>query len=403
MAEFQDREHFIPIRPADVVDLLCTDPGLTDTDRESLRQLGRLLAAVFHYEYHGHLEKLKNAYAPFDPDADTRTLTPLSPEEKQKRLDGLFEDFIWLLERANFKRLSREEIAAATKGASDWGLNMDVNFDVFERLEVFVRGDIVGTRTRQRWQNRYRPESVSVPVYQRLVLILKQQPHKRLGPNPDTESVFLKVFKDIPKLDLEMLLPGTKVVMPLTQRLKLGGSLASTMGYVGYKLEISKLIAGVLTGNVFTFWGPLSLILGYGYRQYAGYQTMRQSYSLKLAQSLYYQNLDNNAGVLFRLLNEAEEQEFREAVLAYFFLWRLAGEAGWTKPELDDHVEHFLEERAKVKVDFEIGDAMAKLERLGLTQHEGEHYRAVPVLQALETLDRTWDNYFLYHNVPAQP
>src|SRR5262249_27066440 len=149
----------------------------------------------------------------------------------------------------------------------------------------------------------------------------------------------------------------------------------------GYKIELSKLVTGVLTGNVFTFWGPISLVLGYGYRQYAGYQTMVQSYSLKLAQSLYYQNLDNNAGVLYRLLNEAEEQEFREAVLAYFFLWRKAGETGWTMDELDDHVEHYLEERAQIKVDFEVEDAMAKLERLGLTQRDGDRYRAVPVAQ----------------------
>jgi hypothetical protein len=276
---------------------------------------------------------------------------------------------------------------------------MDVDFDVFERVEVFVRGDITGSRTRRRWRNWYRLESVSVPVFQRLVLIMKQRPHKRLGPNPDTDNVFIKVFKDIPKLDLEMLLPGSQVVMPWTQRLKLGGSLASAAGYVGYKIEFSKLVTGVLTGNVFSFWGPVSLVLGYGYRQYAGYQTVRQSYSLMLTRSLYYQNLDNNAGVLYRLLNEAEDQELREAVLAYFFLWRSAGELGWTMPQLDDYVEQYLEERAGIKVDFEIGDAMAKLERLGLTQREGDRYRAVPVGPALEVLDRTWDNYFLYHNV----
>ena len=37
-----------------------------------------------------------------------------------------------------------------------------------------------------------------------------------------------------------------------------------------------------------------------------------RQYQLNLTQSLYYQNIDNNAGALFRLLNEAEEQEFRE-------------------------------------------------------------------------------------------
>ena len=36
----------------------------------------------------------------------------------------------------------------------------------------------------------------------RLVMILKLRKHKRLPPSIDTEKVYLKVFKDIPKLDL---------------------------------------------------------------------------------------------------------------------------------------------------------------------------------------------------------
>lgn len=403
MAEYQDREQFIPLRPADLVLLLGSDEELSEGDREQFRQLCRLLAAVFHFEYHEHLSKLRNSYAPFDPDADTKTLWPLTAAERSQRLDKLFEEFLWLLERANFKRLSREELREASRSASDWGINMDIEFDVFERLEVFVRGDVVTTRTRRRLRNRYQLEETQVPSFQRLVLILKQRPHKRLGPRPNTESVFLKIFKDIPKNDIEMLLPGTRIIMPGVQRLKLGSSVASALGYVGYKLYLAsaELVTGFLQKNPFAFWGPISLVLGYGYKQYYGYQTTRQSYSLMLTQSLYYQNLDNNAGVIARLVNEAEDQEFREAVLAYFFLWRAAGEGGWSAGELDDHIEDYLVKRAGIQVDFEIGDALAKLERLGLAVRTEDRYRVEPVGRALEILDTVWDNYFLYHNVQS--
>src|SRR5205085_11836719 len=163
-------------------------------------------------------------------------------------LDKLFDEFTWLLERANFKHLSRDAILEATRGVSDWGLNMDVDFDVFERLEVFARGDVLGTRTRRKLRNWYRLEEVQVPVYQRLVLILKQKPHKRLGPKADCDNVYLKIFKDIPKLDLEMLLPGARLQMPGVQRLKLGGSIAGSVGYVVYKIaaEIGKLTAALV-------------------------------------------------------------------------------------------------------------------------------------------------------------
>src|SRR5262249_14619254 len=61
-------------------------------------------------------------------------------------------------------------------------------------------------------------------------------------------------------------------------------------------------------------------------------------------------------------------QEVREVLLAYFFLWKHAPAQGWTAPQLDDYVEMYLESEAKLEVDFEIGDAVAKLERLGLVR-----------------------------------
>ena len=84
---------------------------------------------------------------------------------------------------------------------------------------------------------------------------------------------------------------------------------------------------------------PGALVLGYGYKTWYSFQVSQQTYTLQLTQSLYYQNLDNNSGVMFRLLDEAEEQETREILLAYFYLWRYAGDEGWTVSQLNDAVE----------------------------------------------------------------
>jgi hypothetical protein len=397
MAEFKDREHFIPVRRHDLINLLCTDRGLSRAAADLFRQLSTLLLATFHFEYHQLLEDLKNEYAPFDPDECTKPMTNLSPAERSTKLGRLFERFAWLMERANFKRLDRAEIVDATRAVSDWGLNMDVDFSVFERFDLFARGDTIGTRYRRRWRNLFRLESVQLPVYQRLVLIVKLKPSKRLPGGVDTDDVFLKVFKDIPKVDMEMLLPGARMLMPGMTRLKLGGSLLSTMGLVAYNI-ITKLAAF----SIYGFWALLFAIFGYGYRQYYGYQSTRTAHSLRLTQSLYYQNLGNNQGVLFHLLDEAEEQECREALLAYYCLWRYAPPDGWTQKDLDDYVEMDLERLANIKVDFEIDDAMAKLERLNLVNKNGDRYTAVPIERALESLDYTWDNYFKY-NKQATP
>src|SRR6516162_8650283 len=129
MAEYKDREHFIPLRKSDLIELLCRDKKLMSaTERESFRQFCRLVSSVFHFEYLQQLEELKDAYAPFDPDADTKSLRPMPPEEQQRQEEKLFEKFTALMERGNFKRLTREEIQK-TLGAltSEWGVQTVVD------------------------------------------------------------------------------------------------------------------------------------------------------------------------------------------------------------------------------------------------------------------------------------
>ncbi|HXG09040.1 MAG TPA: DUF3754 domain-containing protein [Gemmataceae bacterium] len=409
MADRRSREHFIPLRKSDLVELLCAEKTLSEADRELFRQFCQLVSATFHFEYNRRLEELKAAYAPFDPDADTRPLVPLSAKEKQNRLNELYRDFAWLLERANFKHLSRPELEQALEQTSGWGINVDVDFSVFEHLAIFARGDVVQKRTRRRWTNFYRREDTEVPIYQRLALILKLRPHKRLGKGVDTECVYLKIFKDIPQLDVEMLLPGARVHFSYLDRGKVGLPVFSALGLAIWNIItagvnlVTRLIDDFLSLIVsgaspsVALWGLVSGAFGYGYRSYYSYQQTKQRYHLTLTQSLYYQSLDSNSGVLFRLLDEAEEQDCREAFLAYFALWRFAPPQGWAPAQLDDFIERYLEQNAGIEVNFEIGDAVAKLERMRIVVKEGDRYQARPIAEALEELDHAWDSYFGYH------
>src|SRR5258707_972503 len=87
------REHFIPLRRADLVEKLSSWPELSAADRDAFDRFAQLLAATFHFEYHRQFEELKNAYAPFDPDADTIAPSDESPENREARLSRLFERF----------------------------------------------------------------------------------------------------------------------------------------------------------------------------------------------------------------------------------------------------------------------------------------------------------------------
>lgn len=393
MAAHPDREHFIPLRVTDLIDALSRGPRLTKADALRFRRFAQAARRHVHADYLDQLLRLKNAYAPFDPDADTLQLHEPTAAERSKRLRDLFDTVNHLLAKANYIRLTRDELKQVIQGASDWGVDMDVCWDAFDQLEVYIRGIGHGLRTRRRWYKLFRREVVTVPTFGRVVVALKQRTHHRLSGDADTQSVFLKLFKDIPRMDIEMLLPATRVKMPLLDRCRLGGSVTSSLGYAGWKLSslsITGLSGAVFSGSLLglvALYSPLALLIGYGYSTYASFQSQQQTYQLQLTQSLYYQNLDNNAGVLYRLLDEAEEQELREVLLAYFDLWQFAGDDGWTAEQLDDHIEQELERTLDAKVDFEIEDALAKLTQTGAVARVGDRYTARPIDEATARLD----------------
>ena len=389
------REHFIPLRKAELIDRLCAEPHLAPGQRDAFRRLCELLDATLHFEYHQRLEDLKHAYASFDPDTDTQALANVTADEQHARQHALFERFAWLLERANFRQLSPDDLKQAMRDSSHHGLNLRIDFNYFDRLDIYSRGEVMAKQERRRWQRFYRRETVDIPDYQRLVIIFRLHEGCRSKRNLNTRDVFIKLFKDIPKMDLEMLLPGTRVQMKLIDRLKIALPTIS-----GIAVSIYKAVKGVLIAAAAGIYGILAVLgvtVGYGVKSFFGYLQTKQKYQLNLTESLYYQNLDNNAGVLCRLLDEAEEQENREAVLAYFFLWQRADKSGPTEEQLDRQIEQYLEETLQRPIDFEVADALEKLLRLGLARrsHDGR-LKAVPLAEALAALDRAWDSYFVY-------
>ena len=396
------REHFVPIRASDLVGLLCSDPRMTDADRKRFGELCRLLSATFHFQYHDDLQSLKDAYAPFNPDAVAPELHARSEPERAGLLDRFFERVNWVLDRANFRRLAREDLEAVLGKASDWGVNLDVDFDVFDRLEIYARGAVTGHRALRRLRTFFRLKQREIGIYERLVIIFRLREHKRLGPAVDTESLYIKAFKEIPRIDLEMLLPGTEVKMSRFDRLRVFGP--SSAGILFGLLKILRGSVGLAAAGIYgllVFLGIVGGTLGYGIRSFYGYLNTKQRYQFSLTRSLYYQNLGNNAGVLFHLLDEAEEQECREAILGYFLLWKRAGDDGWTPQQLNDHAEAYIHQLAGRDVDYDIQDALRKFQALDLIeQDDAGRLRAVPIQRALETLDEAWNDYFQYTRKP---
>ena len=396
-----DRHTFIPVRCCDLNVKLIDTLKLDKQERFEFGMLTQRLQAIFHAEHLSAMLRLEDLYGPLDPDDDAIEITELTDEQRDLKVDRLMDVFSGLLYSAHYKRLSPEEIERAVQMGSQWSAKLEVNFELYDRLEIFARGYRVVEVSRRRWQNLYREEVIELPELQRLIMAFRLKPDEKNNDSFDPDKVYLKTFKNIPETDLEMLLPGAKIKLSLVDR---GKIILPTLS--GMAITIYKLIRGLI---VLTLAVTVSAILawivfigavgGYIVKSVMGYFRTKNKFEFGLTRSLYLKNLDNNSSVMFRVLHEAEEQELMEATLCYMQLWdycRGEGrEAGLLGEELDKRAEEYLLEQTNVDVDFEIHDALGKLARLGLIEVDADgRWTPLPLSESVASLDENWQKIF---------
>src|SRR5436190_979112 len=118
---------------------------------------------------------------------------------------------------------------------------------------------------------------------------------------------------------------------------------------------------------------------GFAVQQWLKYQHQTLKYHMELAENIYFRNVNNNAGIFDYLIATAEDQETKEAALAYHFIRK--AEVATTATEIAGRVETWLAENFAVNVDFKIADALDTLDRFGLVRREGDRL-FVPSLEA---------------------
>jgi len=384
------REHFIPLRRAELVRALADTEDVPRAERRHVLRVCRLLTLLLQHEFRQRLEILKSCYAPFNPDSVVLELTEPIGEAREQRSSRFFDAFDELLVRANYQQLSHADIQKVVGTASQWGVRLRADFSIFRQLRVYARGDVIAQRTLRNWRTFYRAISVDLPVYQRLVVVFRLKQGKVLGEQQDDHAIYLKIFKNIPKQDVDMLLPGSRFRMSLLDHGKAVLPTVSGLAIAANKLMKGAVILSLASlGGKIAFVGFVGGLIGYGVKSVLGYLHTKSKYQLNLTQRLYFQSLDSNAGVLFRLLDEGEEQDVREAILGYEMLRRHAGPDGLTAEQLDDAAEQFLHKLLGIDVDFEVDDGLEKLARFGCAQRgEDGRWRALPLNEAIEHLEQ---------------
>jgi hypothetical protein len=407
------KNRYIPFRKADIVEMCSREARLSESDTADFHYLCRILEALFHFEFHKRLETLKNCYAPFNPDADTRSVVSYSEADKNSLQKKLVAELAEILNVANFETITSEDLRQSLGEESLFKIKLVVDFNDFEDVIFFRRGESVRQETLVDFFG-LRKKIFDFTNYDRVVVYVKfkekeyfeAQNRKNLYFVPG--STLIKLFQNIPKADLEMLFPNSEVRMKTVDKLiigvpaavsgaiviatKLGASLILVASVLAFWLGLKESEPRIQQQHLIALGAGLAALGGFLFRQINKFKNRKIKFMKALSENLYFKNLDNNAGVFYHLIDAAEEEEFKEAVLAYFFL--LTTKQELTKNRLDDLIETWFKDKWDCSINFEIDDAMKKLERFRLVGREGDTLRARPLPEARRRLDDIWDNHF---------
>ncbi|MFK5937655.1 MAG: DUF3754 domain-containing protein [Sulfurimonas sp.] len=365
-------ERFIPIDFTELKENLQAENIINAKDLETFADA---LSLALHQTYYKQMLATKENYKHFNPDRDTVSIKKYSDEVLKAYENEFNQEMISLLDNANYEKLTQEDLNKAINEKSPYGVEVSVDLSAFEYIELFFRGSAVKSEKRRDIKTLFlKKEVVATKVYKRLFILFKLK--------ENTQQVSLKLFKNIPSNDLEMLFPNTKVKMTLFDKLKLavtggGGTIGGVVTLVGKIAVLVDPIAILIA---------IAAFVGILWRQVSSVFNNRVKYMAKLAQNLYFYNLDNNAGVISYLADMAENEELKEAFLAYIFL--LKSSQDMTLMQLDNTIEAYIQNTYKVPMDFEIDDAMSKLEKLRLVSKNEDLYRALPIKEALQILEK---------------
>ena len=405
---------YIPFRKHDIITMCAKE--LTKDQQTSFKQLCELLASLIHFQYHGTLESLKNNYAPFDPNSDTRLINSVTDEQKAQCQRDFARDFANVLNAANFEVITHQDLQDALNEESLFKVRLEVEFEDFEEVVFYRRGESQLSETiTSFWGLRKKP--LHFTNYDRVAVFIRFkdkayfESKNKLPMGFEPSSTIVKLFQNVPKADLEMLFPNSEVRMRPIDKIIIGSS--ALVG--GAVVLITKLGASlVLLFALFAFWGGfrdeavemtqqhfITFAIGMGvfgsfiFKEWSKFKNRKIKFMKALSDNLYFKNLDNNAGVFHTLIDAAEEEDIKEALLAYTFL--LKSKNGLSTQALDEQIETWFKTKYQCELDFEISDALEKLKRMHLVTCTNTLYNAVNLERAKAILDERWDSLFQYN------
>ncbi|MDX2257868.1 MAG: TMEM143 family protein [Hyphomicrobiaceae bacterium] len=418
------RERFIPLTRFALIDRLTAPEAWAPGEADRARRFFQYLDYWRHQRYNAKLLELEQTFEPFSPDTDLLLTRKFTPSEMTSMRARVIERMRYILDQANYQELDRGSITEQVANDTHYGLDLKVDFGVFDECLVYFRGASTRKDQRRLFRKFLRKEEFDVPIFQRFFLLFKLKPLEKraeefmeaekvsrkeglrmakrerahLPASVTSDNIYMKLFKNIPRSDVEMVFPNTVVKFRLMDKIKLGITGAGGLGMS------TAAAAGKLT---LLFTNPIlaaGAVVGIGatlFRQVMNFSNTRQRYMVIMAQNLYFHALADNHGVMIKLVDSAAEEDVKEEILLYSVLAKEKAHIS-DLHAIDLAIEQYLQTTFGIDVDFDLKDALKRLKADGIvTQLPDGTLKTLPPVEASLHIDKQWDR--LLDDLPLLP
>lgn len=407
-------ERFLPVTRHALLDRLTSPKLWPEGEAAHARRFLRYLDYWRRHSYAARLVEIEQTYEPFSPDSDLVRTRTFTPEERAAMQRRLVDHVAALLEQANFTRVEPSDVHFILTKDSAYGLDLQVDLDAFEECLIYYRGATTITEHRRDVKRAYmRWKEVKVPVFQRLCLLFKLKPfdvrvrevmaEKKIekkeaerivrqlrGQLPATvtsDYIYIKLFKNMPRSDVEMIFPNTKVRFRLFDKIKFGVTAGSGLG-MGVFGTVGKI---AVASNPYTLAGAAAGLGGIALRQATNFLNQRTRYMVVLAQNLYFHAMADNRGVMSLLADTGAEEDIKEEMLLYALLAKGAINVRDLEGA-DEAIEQYLTQTFGVTANFDVEDALQRLKADGIvTELSDGTLETLPPEAAARRIDKLWD------------
>jgi Protein of unknown function (DUF3754) len=408
-------DRFLPITRGALMAHLTEAQRWPAHEAGDVRRVFRYLDYWRQQQYSARLMALQDAYEPFSPDSDVTVRREPTVEERAVLQQRVLRGMEALLQQANFDRLDLKDIAILAE-SSHYGLDLKLDLEAFEEAYVYYRGIGNKTHSKRSLAKLGKKIETEVPLYKRLCLVFKMKPFEArvlevmaekkcsrenaekavrrirtmLPAGVKDGTIYMKLFRDIPQTDIEMVFPNTQVRFRFMDKVRLGATSAGGLGF-GIFSAAGKI--ALLASNPIAAAGAALGVGGVAFRQGMSFVNQKQRYMVVMAQNLYFHSMADNRGVMIKIAGRAAEEDVKEEWLLYSVLANTEANIA-DLPLIDKAIEEHIRREFKLDVNFDVADALSRLIADGLVTQmpDGNLVTLAPKLAAAH-LDTKWDRF----------